>query len=396
MLLVFLCLLVQAFALKSYEGYHVIRLPFNNTEQYDAILGIAEMTLADVWSANPAQGWLDVMVRQSDPLWSMFVHEVKIPDVEAHLQAHQHTTATSAPDFNFDFFPTTGQVRTWVADQIRQNSNIASLVKIGTTYSGEEIHGVSIGDPSSPIYYMHCAIHAREWITTTSCLWIIDQLLNKDNDRAKLTEMYHWIIVPILNIDGYDYTFTGDRLWRKNRQPNSGSSCIGTDCNRNYGFGWGGGGASTSPCSETYRGAKAFSSPESKSEMDFLDPYLSVGQVKVYLDIHSYGGWFLSAWGYTTTGQPQDYPAMLTQMISATTAMKAVNGNTYTYGQSGRTLYITSGSTVDHLYGEGGVIQSYTIECAGDNFVLPVSKITPVGREVWAGVKKIALDQRKL
>jgi len=295
--------------------------------------------------------------------------------------------------FDFDYYPTTGEVRQWVAEQIAQHSDVATLITLGTTYNGEEIHGVSLGNPSNPVYYMHCTIHAREWITTTTCMWILDQLLNKDIDRVKLVELYHWIIVPILNIDGYDYTYTNDRLWRKNRQPNPGSSCAGTDNNRNYGFGWGGPGASTNPCAETFRGARAFSSPEAAAENDFLAPYLNIGQVVVYLDIHSYGGWFLSAWGYTTSGQPVDYPAMQTQMVSATTTMRAINGNTYTYGQSGRTLYVTSGSTVDHLYGEGGVVQSYTIECAGNSFTLPVSQIIPIGREVWAGVKKIATDQ---
>ena len=31
-----------------------------------------------------------------------------------------------------------------------------------------------------------------------------------------------------------------DRLWRKNRRPNKGSECIGTDLNRNWQFQWGG------------------------------------------------------------------------------------------------------------------------------------------------------------
>jgi len=396
MLFVLFALLVQSFALKSYNGFHVIRISFNNTVQLQAILDLADSTLADVWGGSAAEGWIDVMVPKSSSLWRQFVSVVHVPDVQATLLAHQQENEAARAGkkmFDFDYYPTTGEVRQWVAEQIAQHSDVATLITLGQTYNGEEIHGVSLGNPSNPVYYMHCTIHAREWITTTTCMWILDQLLNKDIDRVKLVELYHWIIVPILNIDGYDYTYTNDRLWRKNRQPNPGSSCAGTDNNRNYGFGWGGPGASTNPCAETFRGARAFSSPEAAAENDFLAPYLNIGQVVVYLDIHSYGGWFLSAWGYTTSGQPVDYPAMQTQMVSATTTMRAINGNTYTYGQSGRTLYVTSGSTVDHLYGEGGVVQSYTIECAGNSFTLPVSQIIPIGREVWAGVKKIATDQ---
>jgi len=249
---------------------------------------------------------------------------------------------------------------------------------------------MALGTKGKPIFYMHCTIHAREWITTTSCLWILDQLLNSDPDRGHLLNQFRWIIVPIHNVDGYDFSQTSDRLWRKNRQPNSGSTCAGTDINRNYGYGWGGGGASTSACSETFRGARAFSTPEALAEMNYLNPLLDSGSVAAYVDIHSYGGYLLSAWGYTTTAPP-DYTRMRTNMQSVVGAIQKINGRTYTYGPSGPTLYITSGSTVDELYGEGGVVNAYTIECYGTSFTPPTSWIAPIGSEVWAGIKQLAI-----
>ena len=39
-------------------------------------------------------------------------------------------------------------------------------------------------------------------------------------------------IAPILNVDGYDYTWNGDRNWRKTRSPNGNNPCVGTDPNR--------------------------------------------------------------------------------------------------------------------------------------------------------------------
>jgi murein tripeptide amidase MpaA len=53
--------------------------------------------------------------------------------------------------------------------------------------------------------------------------------------------------MPLVNPDGYEYSWTTDRLWRKNRTPNLGSSCVGTDLNRNFGFKWLTGGSSTKP-----------------------------------------------------------------------------------------------------------------------------------------------------
>ena len=34
------------------------------------------------------------------------------------------------------------------------------------------------------------------------------------------------------------YTWTDDRLWRKNRRVNSGSGCVGVDLNRNFNNHW--------------------------------------------------------------------------------------------------------------------------------------------------------------
>ncbi|CAH2043874.1 unnamed protein product, partial [Iphiclides podalirius] len=43
-----------------------------------------------------------------------------------------------------------------------------------------------------------------------------------------------WYLVPVVNPDGYAYTHTNDRLWRKNRA-RIGNSPVGVDLNRNFG-----------------------------------------------------------------------------------------------------------------------------------------------------------------
>lgn len=37
----------------------------------------------------------------------------------------------------------------------------------------------------------------------------------KDSDATTLLDQFDVIICPILNVDGYDYTWTTDRMWRK-------------------------------------------------------------------------------------------------------------------------------------------------------------------------------------
>jgi len=290
----------------------------------------------------------------------------------------------------FDSFPTYGQVVTWLNEQIIANPSIATRIVVAKTYLGTDILGLKLATSSisKKTVYIHCTIHAREWITTTTCLWIIDALLDKDTEGPKLIEDFNWIIVPVFNIDGYDYTHTSDRLWRKNRFPNSGSTCAGTDINRNYAYGWGGTGSSNQPCSETFRGSRAFSTPEAAAEWAYLSPLVDSGSLVAYIDIHSYGAYFMSAWGYTTV-LPPDYNPMIAAMQVAANSIRAVNGRSYSYGASSRVLYISSGGTVDHFYGDGGIVQSYTIEAFGSSFTAPVSYIPDIGEEIWQGVKTV-------
>ena len=67
-----------------------------------------------------------------------------------------------------------------------------------------------------------------------------------------------WIVFTV-NPDGAEYDISGGKFhyWRKNRQPTPGTTSIGTDLNRNYGYHWGGGGrTSSNPAAITYRGTE--------------------------------------------------------------------------------------------------------------------------------------------
>jgi len=195
--------------------------------------------------------------------------------------------------------------------------------------------------------------------------------------------------VPVFNVDGYNYAHTSDRLWRKNRQTASGSSCIGTDLNRNYGYAWSGEGSSPNPCAETYHGARAFSSPEVAAERDYLQPYVDASRLVAFVDIHSYGGMWMSPWGYTTA-LPPNYSAMDSSMRAVAAAIRTVNNRIYATGTSARVIYVAAGGSDDFFYGDGGVIQSFTVEAFGSNFTPPISYISSIGRELWVGVKQLA------
>lgn len=86
----------------------------------------------------------------------------------------------------------------------------------------------------------------------------------------------NFVIVPVLNPDGYEYTWTTDRLWRKNRRPggvrtlDNVDNCNGVDLNRNYDTNFGGTGSSSNQCSHLYAGPSALSEPETQAVANLL------------------------------------------------------------------------------------------------------------------------------
>lgn len=114
-------------------------------------------------------------------------------------------------------------------------------------------------------------IHSREWISPATVTWIIKEFLTSTNtDVRNLAETFVWHIFPVVNPDGYVYTFSDvsilvlmlitqkrflieilyfcyqDRMWRKNRNTVNYVNCTnvandlsnGIDLNRNFNFLW--------------------------------------------------------------------------------------------------------------------------------------------------------------
>jgi len=168
---------------------------------------------------------------------------------------------------------------------------------IGASLEGRPILAVKIGAatdaPGRPNVLFLGTHHAREWISTEVAMrlirWLADSL-----PRSLLAARDIWV-VPVENPDGYQYTFTADRLWRKNRRPNSDGT-FGVDPNRNYPGLWGvdNAGSSPVPGAETYRGTAPASEPETQVMVAFHAAHPPV----VAVSYHSYTGLVLYPYGF--------------------------------------------------------------------------------------------------
>ncbi|MFF4487162.1 M14 family metallopeptidase [Streptomyces sp. NPDC001544] len=254
------------------------------------------------------------------------------------------------------------EMNTEIDQRLAAYPGIMSKRVIGKSYQGRDIVAIKVSDnvgtdEDEPEVLLTFHQHAREHLTVEMALYLLRELGAGYGSDPRVTNIVNsreiWI-VPDLNPDGGEYDIaTGSyRSWRKNRQPNAGSSYVGTDLNRNWNYKWGCcGGSSGSASSETYRGASAESAPEVKVVADFVRSRVVGGkqQIKAGIDFHTYSELVLWPFGYTysdtATGMTADDAAAFKAV-----GQKMAASNGYTAEQSSD-LYITDGSIDDYLWG---------------------------------------------
>jgi carboxypeptidase A2 len=118
---------------------------------------------------------------------------------------------------------------------------LVTVIDIGSSFEGRPLRVVKVSNGAGKNGILFDSVlHAREWIGPPTLLFAINELTeNLANNRA-LLDANDWYFLLVANPDGFVHSWTNDRFWRKTRQPNQGSLCIGTDPNRNFDQHWGG------------------------------------------------------------------------------------------------------------------------------------------------------------
>jgi carboxypeptidase T len=289
------------------------------------------------------------------------------------LAAATPATAAAA-DFpaGFTGYHTYAEVVADVNAVVAAHPTLVRKVAIGASYQGRTIWAMKISDnvtidEAEPEVVFDGGTHADEHMSVEMSLRIMHWLADGYGKDARITNIVNgreiWII-PTVNPDGAAYDISGGRfhLWRKNRQPNAGTTAIGTDVNRNFGYRWSGGGrTSTNPAAITYQGPSAFSTPEARTVRDFLAGRVVNGrqQIRTAITFHEYGRLVMWPYGYTTTNIPADMTADdHNALVLIGKKMAATNG--YRPEQASD-LYVSSGTTRDYEYGAYRIF-AYTFE----------------------------------
>ena len=285
------------------------------------------------------------------------------------------------------------------------------------TLEGRTVYGVEIASrvneqDGRPVFYNDGCHHAREWpAAEVPIMWAYDLLTNYGVDPriTAIVDKTRNIVVPVVNVDGFEYsrrhpmtaaenstTNTGvnqvfgiatkGSYWRKNkrafvsrfvgagagrveavnREKGTDVDAYGVDPNRNYAYAWGDNlqGSASWQASDVYRGEK----PLSEAESSNVASILRTNQVTTMISHHTSGNLVLWAWGDTTEDAPDD---ALLQAMGRGSAFH----NKYT-PQKNIQLYVTTGTCSDYGYGVYGSI-GFTFEHAGSTFHPPYTSTVP-------------------
>jgi len=353
----------------------------------------------DFWTEVRINGPVDIMVPpglqgqlETDLELKGISYELMIPDVQKLIElekiaAPKQETPNPRHSMTWTEYHSLEDMYSYL-DYLEETYDFVSTEVIGQSYEGRDMRVVSVcrgGCGNKKAVWIDGGIHAREWVSPATVTWMLKELVENDADHSDLTEGLDWYILPSHNPDGYAFTRSNNRMWRKTRSDNGGIlHCKGVDANRNWGFHWNEGGSSNDKCSDTYHGPSAFSEVENVHVSKFIEARKE--QLIFYNSIHSYSQLILLPWGYQSQ-TPDDYDTMYELALKGGDALHDVHGKTYETGCIPCMLYIASGSSTDWAHGEAGIGFTTSMELRDTGlhgFILPADQIIPTSEETWA------------
>ncbi|KAL8926808.1 MAG: hypothetical protein Q9172_001624 [Xanthocarpia lactea] len=390
----------------NYDGYKVVRLSVGSSLSKVKSL-IQDLSLS-TWNGGPeADAEVDIVVPAdkvadfesgTKDLEKMVMHENLGASISEESDHSDYRIGTANGSYFNTYHPYAEHLQ-FLTDLAATYPSNAEVVTIGNSLQGKAITGIHFYGTGlkgqRPAVVFHGTVHAREWITAMVTEYFAYSFLSgsaSDTNVRNLLNKYDYYIFPVVNPDGFVYTQTNDRLWRKNRQSTSGSSCLGHDINRNWNYQWDTpGGASSDPCAQDFKGRAPADAPETVVLANFLNKLAASAQkLKLFIDYHSYSQLFLTPYGYSCTVVAANNAEYQTLARGVVAAIKAVYGTVFKAGPICPTIYQVSGGSVDYVADVTKAQYSFTAELRDTGrfgFVLPANQILPSGVEAFAGLR---------
>ncbi|XP_063180657.1 carboxypeptidase A1-like [Chroicocephalus ridibundus] len=407
-LLVFAALVAAAVSERLFVGDQVLRITARDEEQIALlrVLGERAELQVDFWRDPtspdhpadlrvpfPSLQAVKIFLESHSISYSIMIEDVQeLLDEEKKNMTKSRRTERSISTFDFASYHTIEEIYDWMDVLVDDHPNLISKIEIGQSYENRSLYVLkfSTGGSNRPAIWLDTGIHSREWITQATGVWTANKIAEEYGQDPSVTAILDSMDIffeIIANPDGFVFTHSSNRLWRKTRSVNAGSDCIGVDPNRNWNAGFGGSGSSSDPCSDLYRGPYAHSEREVKAVVDFIQGH---GNVKSVISIHSYSQMLLFPYGYKR-GPAAHHQELNELAKKAVRDLAAMYGTKYSYGSIANTIYLADGTTVDWAY-DNGVKYSFTFELRDTGrygFLLPSTQIIPTATETWLALLDI-------
>jgi carboxypeptidase A2 len=293
-----------------------------------------------------------------------------------------------------DDFNNLEQIYAWLQTEVSlcREGLTCRVVNLGNSILNHPIYSFQISKDTGTqrrAYYVDATTHAREWLSTTTALNVLDALATGSSPEAvRLADTFDWHIVPIVNPDGYAFTWDGDRYWKKNRRTHG--ACHGTDLNRNFATTWGTEGVSHTPCSDMFCGVTAASEPETRAiqnEIRRIAPTL-----RGLFTLHSYNQTWKFPWARTVNHEglvcerSSDHNELMRVANAAANAAQATYNTVWTRGNFCELYGPASGTTDSYAKSGAGVTYTFILDTRGEDFVVDKDEIVPSFNEFWNGL----------
>ncbi|XP_072329978.1 carboxypeptidase B-like [Scyliorhinus torazame] len=390
----------------KYAGDKVLRLKPENEEHLQYIRDVSHSAKVDFWKPHSVElvttnRSVDFRVDADRALDIQaglekigLKYDILIEDVQSLMEKQFDGNKMNSTGYNYEKYHRWDEINCWIAKITVENPTLISRFDIGRSYEGRHIYLLRVGKRTGhvkPAIFLDCGIHAREWISPAFCQWFVKEAVRSYGSDSAMTNLLNkldFLVVPVINVDGYVYSWTKDRFWRKTRSRNPGSHCVGTDPNRNFDAKWCSIGASRNPCADIYCGSHAESEQEVKAVANFIRNYKSI---KAYLTIHSYSQMCLFPYSYTYL-LTSNYKELDILAYDAVKALSSLHGTRYEYGPASIIIYPSAGGSDDWAY-DLGIKYSFTFELRDTGkygFLLPESQIRPTCEETMLAINYIA------
>ncbi|KAL2094043.1 hypothetical protein ACEWY4_011355 [Coilia grayii] len=408
--LTLLVLLVAGHCNKVFIGDQVLRI---NPESDEHVELLQELEREQDWQLDfwlhPVSSELPVDIhvpygsltavkeylRENSIPFSVMINNLQeLLDEEAAEMTESNDRERNSKSFNFGTYHKLETIYSWMDTLVAAYPTLVSKEQIGSSYENRPMYALkfSTGGVKRPAIWIDAGIHSREWVSQASAVWIANKIASDYGNDGAVTNLLNAMDVYLMivtNPDGYVHTHTSDRMWRKTRSKNPGSTCRGVDPNRNWDAGFGGPGASTNPCSDAYHGPHAHSEVEVKNIVNLIKSH---GNFKSFISIHAYSQLLMYPYGYTCN--PIPHQAELDAVgRAAVNALSSLYGTRYKVGSICKIIYPASGGSIDWSYNLG-IKHSFAFELRDTGrygFMLPANQIIPTASETWLALKHLMM-----